>query len=161
MQMPKTSFDIVLDIAIWTSRLYVGLDTWNVKERMTWQNETLTFELVGKMRGWPRKKWMELVKNDFRSFLGLNMVNAHHRGLWKSIIHGRRTWVNFTDHDLDGHASKICCYLCVPLNEDDARYVLRHTSCYHKMVSINEMRIQWTLFGRNELSVVDICQDVL
>jgi len=47
-----------------------------------------TFEVEGKrLRGLPRKTWMEVIKNDLRS-LHINRVDAQNRTLWRKIIRG-------------------------------------------------------------------------
>ena len=60
------------------------------KQENDWAKTMLTFEVAGKrIRGRPRKTWMEVVKNDLRS-LGLNREDAQNRDLWRSVIHGRQ-----------------------------------------------------------------------
>ena len=70
------------------------------------------------MRGRPRKTWMEVIENDSRS-LNANRMDAQNRTLWRKTIRGgKRTWVIFRGH-LDGHTSKICYDMSMPLNNDE------------------------------------------
>ena len=60
------------------------------KPEEDWVKRILTFELEGKkLRGRPRKTWMEVIKNDLRS-LHANRVDTQNRTLWRKIIRGGR-----------------------------------------------------------------------
>ena len=58
------------------------------KPESDWVKRILTFEVEGKrLRGRPRKTWMEVIKTDLRS-LNANRVDAQNRTLWRKIVRG-------------------------------------------------------------------------
>lgn len=54
------------------------------------------------MRYGPRKKWIEVVKNDLRKFIA-NRKDAQNRDLCRSFIHGRQANLS----DLEGSSGRV------------------------------------------------------
>ena len=71
--------------------------------------KVLTSEVEGKrLRGRPRKTWMEAINNELRS-LNANRVDSQSRTLWRKIVRGQGQ-ADFGDLKSHwyGHISKVC-----------------------------------------------------